>query len=200
MVNIIPARPPETNSLTPTTEWMYTARDVLNECLADLPAPRGLRHEYSYFTKPIKYKDTEVLQLFFGNWTIHWQMSLHGEEEFDQEERYGDLTEQLLISLDVETGGRKVPRIGKLQRHILDSITPAAEEFLPAAEVKLVEHHLVWEAIEFNPYDDRSIHHATERLAEYIKVLSVPTIEAAMEWAEKSGIEMQSMRSLLKAS
>jgi hypothetical protein len=89
LINIIPARPPEHNSLAPCANWMNVAHEVLDEALAGF-TPQGLRPEYSYYTKPIKYKDTEIVQAFFGNWTFHWQMSWHGEEEYDQQERYGD--------------------------------------------------------------------------------------------------------------
>jgi hypothetical protein len=199
LINIVPARPPEVNTLTPTANWMHIAKEVLEESLFDF-SPSGLRPEYSFFTKPIKYKDTEVVQVFYGNWTAHWQMSWHGEEEYDQQERYGDLSEKILISLDVETGGRKVPRIAKLQRHILDSIADTAMELLPDAQVRLIEHHLVWEGVDFNPYDNDSICEAAERLSTYIKALAVPVVEAALEWSNTTGFEMQSMRPLMRAS
>jgi hypothetical protein len=178
---------------------MYVVREILDETLAGF-LPHGLRPQYSYFTKPIKYKDTEVFQVFFGNWTVHWQLSWHGEEEFDEQERYGDLTEMALISLDIEAAGRKVPRIGKLQRHVLEGISDVAAEILPDAEVKLLEHHLIWETIEFNPYDSDSVCAAANCLSTHIKALAVPAIDAALKWADSGGFEMQSMHPLLRAS
>jgi hypothetical protein len=198
--NIIPARPPEYNTFSPTSNWMHIAREVLDEILFGFTTKNGLRAQYSYFTKPLKYKDTEVVQVFFGNWTVHCQMSWHGTEEYDPNQRYGDLSEKILISLDVEAGGRKVPRIAKFQKYVLDKVAPVAKESLPESNVELVEHHLVWEAVDFNPYDRDSVTDAALKLAEYVTTLATPAVEAALEWGEEAGFEVQAMKPILRAS
>jgi len=91
-----------------------------------------------------------MVQVYLDNWTLHFQISIDGEEFND--ERYGDLSGKYLICFDLESGNRKgvaVSDIKQLQREVTAALTTAgADRALGLPAVHPLEHHIVWEAFE----------------------------------------------------
>ena len=143
----------------PQSDWQRQVKAELDPLLSS----RGWRRRFA----TLLYYDDSQVQVYLDNWTLHFQVSIKGDE-FEKTDDYGDLQGKALIAFDVENGNRgiKPSDLRALQTEVTAALRDAGVyEKLGVREEACREHHLVMEA---DAYD---VEYAARRLVEYMDAI-----------------------------
>jgi|GEM_PF-3660186 len=141
------------------TDAIFDNRDYNDKWLIE----HGMQRRY--------YKD-QVLQVY-SNWTLHFQVAYGSEEANDGD--YGNLEEKVLLSFDVESGARgiKTKDMNDLRNAVSQAllVSGCSDTLGSAASFQKHKHHIVWEAIDYDPQNAESIQAIAHRLFEYMDAI-----------------------------
>ncbi len=206
MAQIIPCYVPDYPGFdeAPPHDWRARCAIHLGDLVKDYAfQARFSRHICFYsqmHTRHPDRPDTQAIQLFDTNWTLHVQCVLHGDEEF---EWMKDVLppEHALVSLDIEKGpNQRFDRASRridlqpLQNAVTQELAPVAPDTLGTdCSSEQRREHLIWEVIPFSPESLDDIRYAAERMARYMEFLMPQATQVLHEWGTANGITIRKL-------
>lgn len=157
-----PCDPPNIRGYSekPRSSWQKKIREELN-------AQLGRTHPKRTRKKNIIFYKDNLVQLYFDNWTLHFQVSTGGDEWRKKYiDKYGVIEGKYLICFDVESGKRVTRKnISQLKKEIISALESADVEF----KNKPVWHHILWEAIDVSDIQEaKAIEVCVRKLIDYV--------------------------------